>query len=93
MKKAATKAEKKHMDRVAALGCIVCEDLGFPDSPASIHHLDRSRDHMRVLPLCPTHHQYGGFGVAIHDGRRTWESNYGTESDLLVRVNKRLGVV
>ena len=47
------------MDRVAALGCLVC------GSPATLHHVTAradapgrlTRSHKRVVPLCPRHHQ------------------------------------
>jgi hypothetical protein len=45
------------MDRVAAMGCLVC------GSPATIHHVTSdgfkriARSHKRVAPLCPVHHQ------------------------------------
>jgi hypothetical protein len=94
-KRAATSEEKKHMDAVAALGCIVCSDNGYPRTPACIHHVGNQgirASHYETIPLCPTHHQWGGFGVAIHDGRKTWEANFGTERGLLARVNKIVGV-
>lgn len=58
-----TKAEKKHLDRVAALGCIVCREAGV-FSPAEIHHVRAGlgmaqRNHARVIPLCHTHHRTG----------------------------------
>jgi hypothetical protein len=51
--------EKRHQDRVRAMGCLVC------GREASIHHVtgyaDRMgrlpRDEMLVAPLCPQHHQ------------------------------------
>lgn len=92
-----TKAEQKHLDRVTALGCIVCKNLGYPDSPAEIHHIRAGQgtgqraDHFRVLPLCPTHHLHGGYGIAFHAGQQSWESNYGTETELLVQVIYELG--
>jgi len=46
---------------------------------------------MRVLPLCPPHHRTGGLGVAIHDGRETWEKRYGSEESLLGWVETHLG--
>jgi len=96
-KRPATRLEREHMGRVAALGCIVCEDLGYPGSPACVHHIHKQglsirANHFDTIPLCPTHHQNGGFGVAIHAGRKTWESIYGTEEELLARVKERLGL-
>lgn len=52
-----TAQEKRHMDRVAALGCLVCR------SPAELHHVTSdglkriARSHQRVVPLCPRHHR------------------------------------
>ena len=51
--------EKRHMDRVARLPCLVC------GGRSTLHHVtayaDRigrvSRSHQRIAPLCPTHHQ------------------------------------
>ena len=88
-KKRATKAEREHMSRVAELGCIIC------GSQAEVHHLPGHgvrASHYETIPLCPTHHRNGGFGEAVHQGRRTWEANYGTEKELLSRVNGLLGV-
>lgn len=93
-----TKAEQFHLARVAALGCIVCKNLGYPDSPAEIHHCSKGTgfavraDHFHVIPLCRLHHRDGGHGVAIHAGRRTWEKNFGTEEALLAQVRAELGV-
>ena len=39
MKRAATAAEKRHMGRVAALGCILCDHLGLGATPAQVHHI------------------------------------------------------
>jgi len=91
-KKQANRAEKEHMGKVAEIGCIVCLNEGHPETPCNIHHIDRSRNHYRVLPLCPRHHsvQFGGLGEAIHAGRQTWVSNHGTEQELLEQVNGML---
>ena len=53
--------EKRHHDRVAQMGCLVC------GGEATLHHVtgyaDRMgrlpRSHMLVVPLCPVHHQKG----------------------------------
>lgn len=87
-KKHKTTAEKAHMDKVAALGCVICK------LPAEIHHVkdktNRNRDHFRILPLCPHHHRKGGSGVAYHSGKIQWEKNFATQSELLAQVNRML---
>ncbi len=83
------------MGRVAALGCIICSDLGYSDSPAEVHHIGNQgvrASHYDTIPLCPEHHRWGALGVAVHSGRKTWEAIYGTERELLDRVKKMLGI-
>jgi len=87
MKKAATKAEKDHMGRVAGLGCLVC------GMPAEVHHIrdgvgmsQRSSNYLTV-PLCYEHHRGS---LSIHGSKRTFEGLYGSEMDLLAETIKRL---
>lgn len=79
---------RRHVDRVASLGCILCRRLGLGQTPACIHHLregqgmsQRAKDTL-VIPLCPEHHQ-GDTG--LHGlGTREFERRYKvTELDLL----------
>ena len=93
-----TLAEKKHMSRVAELGCAVCRRMGFEGTPAELHHpralaggWGRS-SHMNVVPLCPRHHR-GSDGV--HGlGTKGFPAYWGfTEQDLLDDTLKLLGVV
>lgn len=91
----ATKAEREHMGAVAALGCIVCRNLGFGDSPAEVHHigngtLGKKASNFETIPLCPTHHRHGGHGVAVHAGRKAFEANFGTERELLEQTRREL---
>lgn len=88
--------ERAHLNAVASLGCIVCRDLGFEDSPAECHHIrtgkGRTRaSHYETLPLCPKHHRIGGPGVAFHAGPKIWQEHYGSELELLARVNEEVG--
>lgn len=93
-----TVAERKHMGRVAALGCIACEKEGHFGTPAEIHHLRHGQgvaqrsSHYRTLPLCPRHHRLGNHGVAYHAGPKAFEAKYGTELELLAEVLGRLAV-
>lgn len=91
-----TKSEQQHLDRVALLGCCVCKNLGYPDSPAGIHHIRTGQgrgqrsSHFETLPLCATHHQTGGYCIAYHSGPKIWAKNYGTETELLIQVTSEL---
>lgn len=90
------KAEKEHLQKVAELGCVACERIGFSGSPAEIHHIGngamgKRASNFEVIPLCPTHHRTGGYGVAVHAGRKEWEKNFGTEKELLNVVRLRVG--
>ncbi len=97
-RKRATKAERDHMERVAALGCIVCREHYGGATPAGIHHLrghpwsggGQRASHYDVIPLCGRHHQTGGYGVAYHAGAQAWEERFGTQGELLARVQELL---
>lgn len=92
-----TKDERAHMSKVAALGCVVCRNLGYGETPAALHHIragqgmSQRASHYQVLPLCGAHHQTGGYGVAIHAGQKEWEKRYGTELELLEQVYDEIG--
>ncbi len=75
--------EKRHMGRVAELGCIVC------DMPANVHHIrtERIKNDFLTIPLCREHHQ-GDF--SIHMSKRQFENIYGDELQLLAETLKRL---
>lgn len=89
MSKRTTKAEKDHMDKVAALGCIACQKIGYFGTPAEIHHISnqtmgKRASNYEVIPLCPIHHRHGK--NAIHKSRKLFESEFGTEKELLNEV-------
>jgi hypothetical protein len=91
-----TKAEKEHLSKVAALGCMVCRRMGYEGTPAEIHHprrgtgLGQRASHYDAIPLCPEHHR-GNTG--IHGlGTKGFPKRWGfTESDLLDEVKMLLG--
>ena len=91
-----TKAEKEHLSKVAALGCMVCKRMGYEGTPAEIHHprrgtgLGQRASHYDAIPLCPEHHR-GNSG--IHGlGTKGFPKRWGfTESDLLDEVKMLLG--
>ena len=89
----ASKKEKKHLDLVSSLGCLICQ------RPAICHHIRNRGDgkgnigfgqrasHYEVIPLCPSHH-VGKF--SIHNCKQEFESMYGTEQELLHRTLKEI---
>ncbi|PPC85262.1 MAG: hypothetical protein CTY37_08595 [Methylotenera sp.] len=85
-----TNKERYHLSQVAMLGCIICGNI------PEIHHvrhgmgLGQRNSNFNVIPLCHVHHRTGGFGVAFHAGKKTWQENFGTELELLDKVNEKL---
>lgn len=92
-----TLAEKKHMSRVAELGCAVCRRMGYEGTPAELHHkragtgAGRRSSHYEVIPLCPEHHR-GKTG--LHGlGTKGFVDHWGyDEDDLLTDVEVLLGL-
>jgi hypothetical protein len=88
MAKTATAKEKKHLGRIASMGCCVCVNLGHGETPCEIHHIGngtmgKRASNYEVIGLCHIHHRTGGNGVAVHAGRESFEANFGTEQELL----------
>lgn len=76
-------AGKRHMGKVAALGCLVC------DSPANVHHIrtERIKSDFLVIPLCREHHQ-GDF--SIHGSKEQFTNIYGSELHMLAETIERM---
>jgi hypothetical protein len=81
-----TALQKRRFAKIAELGCIICGGI------AEIHHcgtaMGSRKNHDLVIPLCHSHHTSGGYGVAIHAGKKAWEYKYGTEQEFLEKVSK-----
>jgi len=90
-----TKDEKKHLDLLSQLGCVVCSRLGYGETPAEIHHprkgtgLALRASHYDAIPLCLEHHrgQTGVHGL----GTKGFAKHYGfDEADLLAYTKELL---
>jgi len=90
-----TKDEKKHLDLLSQLGCVVCSRLGYGATPAEIHHprkgtgLALRASHYDAIPLCVEHHrgQTGVHGL----GTKGFAKQYGLdESELLAYTQELL---
>ena len=85
-KKGKTLAEKKHMRKVAELGCIACRKLGHFGTPAELHHISsgvmgRKSDNFSVIPLCPYHHRNSD--ESYHRNPLYFTEKWGTQTSLL----------
>jgi len=91
----ATKNEKKSLDKIARLGCILCSEvLGFESTEAELHHVRRYgavRATSPILPLCPEHHRNGN--DSLHRlGVKGFENKWKIScEELLERVSQKLG--
>lgn len=86
--------EKAHCEKVRALPCIISNHEC--DGRTTLHHTGTGaggrKNHMRVLPLCIVHH-LGDRGIDSLTGamsRREWEQTYGTEKELLEKLEEKL---
>ncbi len=91
--------EKRFLDAIAGLGCVVCIKYLGVETPAAVHHMDgktKPYAHIKVLPLCKHHHQIKsnkGLWVSRHgDGRAAFEAEYGTEVELWLFCLERLAL-
>jgi hypothetical protein len=91
--KSKTKAESRYMSEVAEVGCIVCRNNGYFDTPAELHHIregagmGQRSTHYEVIPLCTIHHRTGGNGeIGYHQNKTQFTDRYGTELKLLKQV-------
>ena len=92
-----TADEKRWMDKVSRLGCIVCLDRYGSMREAEIHHLRGKtveNAHFWVIPLCTQHHRGGeedGLFTSRHPWKRRFENQFGEEETLWKTVCERIG--
>lgn len=87
-----TKKDREYWDQIAQLGCIIGPRGCY--GRITIQHcgtgIGRRKDHKKVIPLCWGHH-LGREGIdGKHISKPVWESKYGTEEQLIMRVAIRL---
>lgn len=93
MAKKATAAERRYMDRVASLPCMLGEALGEYHSQVNLHHIREGQgmsqraNNFLVIPLCRECHQ-GANGV--HGNRSLMRIAKVEELDLLAMTIERL---
>ena len=94
-----TASEKKWLDAICRIGCIVCYNQGTYTpfvTPHHIHGRSGAGAHFDTLPLCGPHHQVasptGEWATRHGPGRRAgkvaFAEAYGTERELLDQVRR-----
>lgn len=82
-KPAPTVAEKRHIERVAALDCVVCDAPG----PSEVHEPEQGMWWISCA-LCPSCHRDSLNG--IHGQRRIWNVKRMTEMDAISETIRRI---
>lgn len=86
-------AAKRHLGRVAALGCALCRRIGLGATDAEVHHIREGQgmsqraSHYLAIGLCPPHHR-GPHG--IHGDRADFKNARVGELDLLADTIEEL---
>ena len=88
-----TKAEKERLKTISEMPCYACFQDGR-ETNAEVHHI-RSQtglglrpSHFATIPLCPSHHRTGK--VSVHLGKKAFVERYGSEKEILEKVNREI---
>ena len=93
MKKSKTKAEKERLQTIAEMPCYACFQEGKEVS-SEVHHIRKHTgmglrpSHFDTIPLCSGCHRTNK--ISVHLGKREFERRYGTEQEILKKVNREI---
>ena len=92
-KKKPNKLERERLATIGNMPCYACFIDGR-ETNAEVHHI-RSQtglscrpSHFATIPLCGFHHRYGK--VSVHLGKKAFVERYGTEQEILEKVNREI---
>ena len=92
-KKKPKKLERERLATIGNMPCYACFIDGR-ETNAEVHHI-RSQtglglrpSHFATIPLCPSHHRTGK--VSVHLGKKAFIERYGTEKEILDKVNREI---
>ena len=106
-RKKPTKSESKRMDKLSRVRCVACWGNGLTCGRTEVHHTlsgGRRRGHAFTVPLGLYHHQgiplpgwtmhqmRTYFGPSLELESRAFHEEFGTDDELLAKVNKHLGM-
>ena len=92
-KRSKTAEEERWMDRVAQLGCIICQN-----NHVVLHHIttlrlgySRKSSNFATLPLCFNCHDAKIKTQSLHEDIEGWEDRNGTQIEWLRKIYEWLG--
>jgi hypothetical protein len=92
-KKVKTKADKERLQTIAEMPCYACFQDGV-EMQSEVHHIRKHTglsirpEHKFTIPLCAKHHRFGK--VSVHLGKKAFVERYGTEQEILEKVNREI---
>ena len=92
MKKRPNKIERERLRTIGEMPCYACFQDGR-ETNAEVHHIRSNTGlgwatklHFATIPLCASHHRTGK--LSVHLGKREFVKRYGTEQEILEKVNR-----
>ena len=92
-KKVKTKAEKERLQTISEMPCYACFQDGR-ETQSEVHHIRKHTgmglrpSHFDTIPLCSGHHRTNK--ISVHLGKKEFEKKYGTEQEILKKVNREI---
>lgn len=90
-----TAEERRYINAVTLVGCLICLLWEYVYTPPEIHHTDgktKEGAHFKIIPLCLNHHRGGRDCeryTSRHPYKKAFQARYAPESELLT-MTKRL---
>ena len=96
MAKKPNKLERERLATIGNMPCYACFQDGL-EIQSEVHHIrslklgsgmGKKSNFIYTIPLCPKHHRHGK--VSVHLGKKEFEKRYGTELEILEKVNREI---
>ena len=92
-KKRPNKIERERLKTIGEMPCYACFQEGKEIS-SEVHHIRKHTgmglrpSHFDTIPLCSGHHRTNK--ISVHLGKREFVKRYGTEQEILEKVNREI---
>ncbi len=93
-KKRPNKVERERLKTIGEMPCYACFQDGKGEVPSEVHHIRKHTgmglrpSHFDTIPLCSGCHRTNK--ISVHLGKREFERRYGTEQEILEKVNREI---